>query len=77
VSGRKPLKKIHTHRHLFFFAKQKASLAFFIAFMGVSQQQGKEEKKKKTSKANCRTKNKNKRAAEKNRERRWWGLHTQ
>jgi hypothetical protein len=37
----------------------------------------KKKNKEKTSEANCRTKNKNKRAAEKNRERRWWGLHTQ
>jgi hypothetical protein len=32
----------------------------------------KKKKTKKTSEANCRTENKNKRAAEKNKERRWW-----
>jgi hypothetical protein len=45
---------------------------------GEPSQQGTEEKNQKNpSEANCRTKNKNKRAAEKNKERRWWGLHTQ
>jgi hypothetical protein len=38
---------------------------------------GRKKNKEKTSEANCRTKNKNKRAAEKKREQRWWGLHTQ